>query len=54
MLEKVRREVYKCLGKDDLGHGNDHIARVYNLSMKFAEEEKADKLIVGLIAYYMM
>ena len=50
MLETVRRAVYNLLGEDNSGHSNDHIDRVFDLSMKFAKEENANELIVGLIA----
>lgn len=50
MIEKVKNQVYELLDKDNSGHGNDHINRVLNLSLKFAEKEKADKDIVALIA----
>lgn len=50
MLENVREQVHKLLGNDDSGHGMEHIDRVLNLSLKFAEEENANKDIVSLIA----
>ena len=51
MIEEVKKLVAELLGGDKSGHGFDHIMRVYNLSMKFAETEKsADKNIVGLSA----
>lgn len=50
MIEKVKKQVYELLDKDNSGHGMDHINRVLNLSLKFAEKEKADKDIVALIA----
>ena len=50
MIEKVKNQVYELLDKDNSGHGMDHINRVLNLSLKFAEKEKADKDIVALIA----
>ena len=49
-IEKVKEEVIKLLGDDKSGHGFDHISRVLDLSLKFAEKEKADKNIVSLIA----
>lgn len=48
MIEKVKEEVKKLLSNDQSGHGFDHIMRVYDLAMKFAEAEKADKTVVGL------
>lgn len=51
MIEEVKKLVAELLGDDKSGHGFDHIMRVYNLSIKFAEAEKsADKDIVGLSA----
>lgn len=50
MIEKVEEEVYKLLNNDNSGHGMDHITRVLNLSLKFAEKEHANKEIVALIA----
>ena len=50
MLDVIRNEVYKCMGKDASGHNNDHIKRVYDLSMKFANDEDVDLTVVGMIA----
>lgn len=50
MIEKVREHVCQLLGEDHSGHGMEHIDRVFHLSLKFAEWEKADKDIVSLIA----
>ncbi len=50
MIEEVRKRVYEVLGKDDSGHGNDHIARVLKMSLKFSEKEEANKDIISLIA----
>ena len=50
MTERVYKQVSKLLSKDNSGHGMDHIDRVLNLSLKFAEKEQADKEIVSLIA----
>lgn len=49
-IKLVKKEVEKLLIKDNSGHGMDHINRVYNLSLKFALKEKANKDIVSLIA----
>ena len=49
-IEKVRTEVNKLLTNDKTGHGMDHVNRVLDLALKFAEKEKADKEIVSLIA----
>lgn len=42
-IKLVKKEVEKLLIKDNSGHGMDHINRVYNLSLKFALKEKANK-----------
>lgn len=50
MIEEVRKQVYNLLNNDDSGHSMDHIDRVLNLSLKFAEREKANSDVVTLIA----
>lgn len=50
MTEEARKQVCELLGRDNSGHGMEHIDRVLNLSLKFAEAEGADKEIVSLIA----
>ena len=50
MIEKVKEMVRELLSGDNSGHGFDHIMRVYDLALKFAKTEKADKTIVGLAA----
>ena len=50
MIDEVKKQVYELLDKDDSGHGNDHINRVLDLSLKFAQNEKANKDVVALIA----
>lgn len=50
MIKKVKQEVTKLLNQDNSGHGIDHINRVLELSIKFAEKENANKEIVSLIA----
>ena len=50
MIEEIRKQVCKLLDKDKSGHGMKHVNRVLNLSLKFAEIEKANKDIVALIA----
>ena len=50
MIEKIKEKVYELLNKDNSGHGNDHINRVLELALKFAEKENADKEVVALIA----
>ena len=49
-MEKVKKQVSELLNKDNSGHGMDHINRVLELSLKFAEKENANKDIVSLIA----
>ena len=50
MIEEARKQVCKLLDKDNSGHGMEHIDRVLNLALKFAEAENADKDVVALIA----
>lgn len=50
MIEEVKQKVYELLNDDNSGHGIDHINRVLELSLKFAEKESANKDIVSLIA----
>lgn len=50
MIEDVKKEVKLLLNTDNSGHGMDHINRVLNLSLKFAEKENANAEIVALIA----
>lgn len=50
MIDEVKKQVYELLDKDDSGHGNNHINRVLDLSLKFAQNEKANKDVVALIA----
>lgn len=49
-IEEVKRQVYCLLSNDDSGHAMDHINRVLELSLKFAEKENADYDVVALIA----
>ena len=50
MVNEVKKQVYELLKKDNSGHGNDHIERVLDLSLKFAKKETANEDIVALIA----
>lgn len=50
MIEDVKLEVSKLLGSDNSGHNMDHINRVLNLSLKFAEKEGGNREIISLIA----
>ena len=49
-IEEVNKQVYTLLSNDDSGHAMDHINRVLQLSLKFAEHENANKDVVALIA----
>lgn len=50
MIDRVKEKVRNLLDKDNSGHGMDHINRVLDLSLKFAEKENANKELVALIA----
>ena len=50
MIEQVKEKVNELLNKDNSGHGMEHINRVLNLSLKFAEKENGNEIIVSLIA----
>ena len=50
MIKEVKKQVYELLNKDNSGHGNDHIDRVLDLSLKFAKKETANTDVVALIA----
>lgn len=49
-IKEVRIKVCELLNDDDSGHAMDHIDRVLNLSLKFAEKENANSEVVALIA----
>lgn len=48
MIEKAKRLVEDLMRNEDSGHGMEHINRVLDLSMKFAEKENCNKDIVAL------
>lgn len=50
MIQEVKRHVFELLNNDNSGHNMDHIDRVLSLSLKFAEQEYANKEVVSLIA----
>ena len=50
MINEVKKQVYELLNKDNSGHGNDHIDRVLDLSLKFTQKETANADVVALIA----
>ena len=47
-ISAIRQDVKELLGNDKGGHGMDHVNRVLELAMTFAENERADKEIVSL------
>ena len=50
-LAQTQREVQRRFtGIDDLAHGWEHINRVYNLALHIAEQEGADRFVVGMAA----
>ena len=46
----IRKQVEDILRNDHSGHGMDHVERVLELSLRFCENEHANKEIVTLIA----
>jgi uncharacterized protein len=50
LIKEVQTKVCELMGEDNSGHGISHILRVYDLAMKFAYDEKANKEIVALAA----
>lgn len=50
MINEVKKQVYELLNKDNSGHANDHIDRVLDLSLKFAQKETVNTDVVELIA----
>jgi uncharacterized protein len=51
VLSQAHAEVQKRFtGIDDLAHGWEHVSRVYNLALSIAEQEGADRFIVGMAA----
>jgi len=50
MQDKIRKLVQGMMEGEKSGHGMDHVNRVYELALKFAEAEGADKEIVGIAA----
>lgn len=49
-IEIITKEVTSILQNEQSGHGMDHIHRVLNLSLKFAQKEQADTSLVTIIA----
>jgi uncharacterized protein len=51
VLEQTYNEVQqRFTGIDDLAHGWEHIRRVYQLALHIAEQEQADRFVVGMAA----
>lgn len=50
LIDAVRKEVFEQLGDDADGHGKDHVQVVYDMAMKFAENENVDRNVVALAA----
>src|SRR6266699_1943626 len=51
ILAQVYEEVQQRFsGIDDLAHGWEHVQRVYQLALSLAEQEGADRFIVGMAA----
>lgn len=50
MIEEVKKQVNDLLENDKSGHGMEHINRVLNMSLKFAQKENANFEEVSLIA----
>lgn len=51
VLSSVYTEVERRFtGIDDLAHGWEHVSRVYTLALHIAEQEQADRFIVGMAA----
>ena len=49
-MEQIKQKVDELLKHDQSGHGNDHIERVLELSLRFCEKENANKEVVTYIA----
>ena len=49
-INEIKKQVSCLLDKDDSGHAMDHINRIFELSLKFAQSENANLVIVQLIA----
>ena len=50
IIELVKEKVNNLLENENSGHGMEHILRVYDLAMKFADVEDCNKELVALIA----
>ena len=50
MIEKAKELVKEILENENSGHGMDHVNRVCNMALKFADKVKCNKTRVALIA----
>src|SRR5437879_5702503 len=51
VLNEVHAEVQsRFTGIDDLAHGWEHVERVYTLALAIAEQEGANRFIIGMAA----
>ena len=51
VLSHISTEVeQRFAGFDDLAHGWEHVQRVYHLALHIAEQEGANRFIVGMAA----
>lgn len=48
MIEQTKALVTEIMDKDNSGHGMEHVNRVLDLAMRFAETETCDKTLVAL------
>ena len=48
MIEKTKQLVEDLMKNDDSGHGIDHINRVFDMAMSFAENLNCNKMLVAL------
>ncbi|MCL1925566.1 MAG: HD domain-containing protein [Syntrophorhabdaceae bacterium] len=51
MIENIKCDVKKLLGKEKSGHAYDHVFRVYKTAMRLCKNEKADAEIVALASF---
>ena len=49
-IDRIKEKVYALLQGEETGHDQEHIERVLNLALKFAEKENANKELVAYIA----
>ncbi|MSP13676.1 MAG: HD domain-containing protein [Chloroflexi bacterium] len=51
IMETIRQEVTTLVRLDSSGHNLDHLERVYRLSMRLAQVEGGNRLVVGAAAW---